>query len=188
MPNLSIRPLGGLDLHMPADFFTLFASGNSQQLVLSFVYSTELFKPTTIERMAKNLHSLLEAVAVSPQSRIWDLPMSVQQTEAPKDAVGDILAELGALGIRLSVDDGRLKVNAPKGALNDTLKAAIASHREEIITRLRTDRSQATRRPEASSCPADAAASPDSRAKALLVPGQDRPGPQRSERHSSVAV
>jgi hypothetical protein len=65
--------------------------------------------------------------------------MSVQQAEAPEDAVGDILAELGALGVRLSVENGRLRVNAPKGALNDTLKAGIVSHREEIITRLRTD-------------------------------------------------
>ena len=68
--------------------------------------------------------------------------MAVQQTEAPKDAVAGILVELGASGIRLSVDDGRLKVNAPKGALNDALKTAIASYREEIIARLRADRLQ----------------------------------------------
>ena len=142
LPNLSIRPLGGLDLHMPVDVFTLFASVNAQGLGLMFVYSTELFELATIERMATNLGRLLEAVAVSPQSRIWDLPMSVPQAEAPKDAVGDLLAKLGALGVRLSVEDGRLRVNAPKGALNDTLKAGIVSHREEIITRLRTDGSQ----------------------------------------------
>ena len=160
----------------------------SQQLHFAFMYSTELFKPATIERMAKDLRSLLESAAVAPQSRIWDLPMSAQQSEAPTDTVAGILAELGASGVRLSVDDGRLKVNAPKGALNDELKAAIASHRDEIIARLRADRAHGIPRPEASSCRADAAASPDSRAKAVLVPGQDRPGPQRSERHSSVTI
>ena len=92
--------------------------------------------------MAKDMHSLLESASVSAQTRIWDLPMAVQQTEAPKDAVAGILVELGASGIRLSVDDGRLKVNAPKGALNDALKTAIASYREEIIARLRADRLQ----------------------------------------------
>jgi amino acid adenylation domain-containing protein len=142
LPNLSIRPLGGLDVHMPTDVLMLFASESSQQLILSFFYSTELFKPSTIERMAKDMHSLLESASVSSQTRIWDLPMAAQQIEAPKDAVAGILAELGASGIRLSVDDGRLKVNAPKGALNDALKTAIASHREEIIARLRTARSQ----------------------------------------------
>jgi amino acid adenylation domain-containing protein len=142
LPNLSIRPLGGLDVHMPTDVLMLFASVSSQQLILSFFYSTELFKFTTIERMAKDMHSLLESASVSAQTRIWDLPMAVQQTEAPKDAVAGILVELGASGIRLSVDDGRLKVNAPKGALNDALKTAIASYREEIIARLRADRLQ----------------------------------------------
>ena len=139
LPNLSIRPLGGLALHMPVDLFTLFARVSERQLGLTFVYSTELFKPETIERMATDLHSLLEAAAVAPHSRIWDLPISAKHAEAPSDAVGDILAELGTLGVRLSVEDGRLKVNAPKGALNDNLKAGIASHREDIITRLRTD-------------------------------------------------
>ena len=128
------------DLHVPTDFFGVLASGSSQQLILTFVYSTELFKPATIERMAKDLRSLLEAAAISPQSRIWDLPMSAQQSEAPTDAVAGILAELEASSIRLSVDDGRLKVNAPKGALTDEQKAAIASHRDEIVARLRGER------------------------------------------------
>ena len=135
LPNLSIRPLGGIDTHMPLDSLFVFASGSGRELLLAFLYGTEMFKSATIERMATDLLRLLEAAAVSPQSRIWDFPMSVQQTEAPED----ILAELGALGVRLSVEDGRLKVNAPRGALSDTLKAGIASHREGIITRLRAD-------------------------------------------------
>ena len=140
LPNLSIRPLGGVDLHMPVDLFTVFATVSAQQLTLVFDYSAELFKPTTIERMAADLHRLLEAVATAPRSRLWDLPMSVQQIEAPADAAVDILAELHALGVKLSVEDGRLKVNAPKGALNEILKAGITSHREDIIARLRADR------------------------------------------------
>jgi amino acid adenylation domain-containing protein len=139
LPNLSIRPLGGLDLHMPVDLFTLFARVSVQQLDLMFVYSTELFKPATIKRMAADLQRLLEKIAVAPQSRIWDLPMSGPQAKVPEDAVGDILAELGALGVRLSVEDGRLKVNAPKGTLTDKLRAEVSTHRDGIITRLRED-------------------------------------------------
>ena len=144
LPDLSIRPLGGLDLHMPTEVLLLFASGNARQLILSFFYSTELFKPATIERMAKDLQGLLEAAAVSPQSRIWDLPMSAPQIDAPKDVVAGILAELDAAGVKVSVDDGRLKVNAPKGAVNDALKTAIASHRDEIVARLSANRSPAS--------------------------------------------
>ena len=146
LPNLSIRPLGGIDLHMPAEFFTVIASGSARRMDLSFVYSTELFKAETIERVATDLHGLLEAAAAAPNSRIWDLPMSAKQIEAPTDGIGDLLAQLGALGGRISVEDGRLKVNAPKGALNDHLKAGIASQRENIIARLHAD---APRGPEA---------------------------------------
>jgi len=143
LPNLSIRSLGGIDLHLPTDFLWVFASSSERELSLSFFYATELFELKTIQRMARDLCQLLESAAVSPQSRIWELPMSVQQTGVLKDAVGDILAELCALGIRSVVEDGRLKVNAPKGALTDALKTAIASHRDDIIARLRAESSHA---------------------------------------------
>ena len=48
LPGASIRPLGGLDLHMPVDFFTLFAALGGSSLQFIFVYSTELFKRETI--------------------------------------------------------------------------------------------------------------------------------------------
>jgi amino acid adenylation domain-containing protein len=144
LPDLSIRPLGGLDLHNPVDLLSLYASVNSGGLDLTFAYSSELFKPATIERMASDLCQLLGAAALAPQTRIWDLPVSAQPMEAPGDAVGSILADLEVLGVRLSIDDGRLKLNAPKGALSDSLKAAITTHREDIIERLRTEGSLAS--------------------------------------------
>jgi non-ribosomal peptide synthetase component F len=73
LPNLSIRPLGGLDLHMPVDFFTLFVAKSARQLRFTFVYGAELFEPATIERMARDFVHLLEAVAASPRSRIGEL-------------------------------------------------------------------------------------------------------------------
>ena len=59
LPGASIRPLGGLDLHMPVDFFTLFAALSGSSLQFTFVYSTELFKQETIERMAKDFRESL---------------------------------------------------------------------------------------------------------------------------------
>ena len=134
--GLSIRPLGGVDMHMPADVLTLFANELEGQLNLTFVYGAELFKLSTIERMATDLRSLLEGAALAPETRIWDLPMSAPQTTMVEDEVECILTELARRGVRVLVDDGRLKVNAPKGALSDALKAAIAAHRDEIINRL----------------------------------------------------
>ena len=143
LPDLSIRPLGGLDMHYPVDLLSLFAAENASRLDLMFAYSTELFKPATIERMARDLCQLLGAAALSPQTRIWDLPISAGKMETPPDPVGDILDDLATLGAKLSIEDGRLKINAPKGVLSDTLKRAIASHRENIIARLRTEGSHA---------------------------------------------
>ena len=51
--------------------------------------------------------------------------------------MGQLLGRLRALGLRLALEDGRLKVNAPKGALTDAIKATIAARREDIIRALR---------------------------------------------------
>jgi hypothetical protein len=91
LPNLSIQPLGAPpDLHNPVDVLWLFASPNGGQLDLRFTYSTELFKPATIERMASDLCQLLGAAARSPQTPIWDLPMSGQPIDPSADTAGDI--------------------------------------------------------------------------------------------------
>ncbi len=91
--------------------------------------------------------------------------------------------ELGALGVRLSVDDGRFKVNAPKGKLTDKLKAV--SHRIATVssTRLREDGPHGADDLKLRHVATNAAASPNGRPKALLVPGQDRSGSKRSECH-----
>jgi amino acid adenylation domain-containing protein len=135
LPDASIRPLGGLDLHMPVDLFTLFAAVSGSSLQMTFVYSTELFERETIERMADDLRNILAAAAASPQTRIKALPVN-----APGPGGGDrassLMARLTKLGVNLAVEDGRLKVNAPKGVLTDALKAALAEQRDAIIRSL----------------------------------------------------
>ena len=70
--------------------------------------------------------------------------MSAPPIDAPKDVVADILAELDAAGVKVSVEDGRLKVNGPKGALTEARKTAIASNRNEIVARMSAGRLQAS--------------------------------------------
>ena len=84
LPELSIRPLGGLDLHMPVDVFTLFATVSGENLELMYVYSTELFKPATIERMANDFKKIVECSVAAPDTRILDFPLSTSSTEKMK--------------------------------------------------------------------------------------------------------
>ena len=106
-----------------------------------YVYSTELFKPTTIERMASDLKTIVECAVAAPNTRILDFSLSTSATDNKEgsaalndnEPVEQLLAHLTALGLRLAVENGRLKVNAPKGALTDSIKAAIATRREDII-------------------------------------------------------
>ena len=81
LPDLSIRYLGGLDLHMPVDVLTLFAAVSGGNLELMYVYSTELFKPTTIERMASDLKTIVECAVAAPNTRILDFSLSTSATD-----------------------------------------------------------------------------------------------------------
>ena len=92
-----------------------------------YVYSTELFKPTTIERMASDLKTIVECAVAAPNTRILDFSLSTSATDNKEgsaalndnEPVEQLLAHLTALGLRLAVENGRLKVNAPKGALTE---------------------------------------------------------------------
>ena len=132
LPGASIRPLGGLDLHMPVDVFTLFAAVGRSELELTFVYSTELFKPETIERLGADFQDLLAAAASSPQTRLMALPVRGPE-RAGADRVDPLMRQLTELGVRLTVEDGHLRVNAPKGVITHSLKTALTEHRSEII-------------------------------------------------------
>ena len=50
-----------------------------------------------------------------------------------------MLQELDSKDIRLQLDGGKLRLNAPKGAVNDRLKELITSSRDALIARLQSD-------------------------------------------------
>ena len=78
LPELRISPIGGLDVHAVADGITLFVSESHEQLDLCYVYSSELFKAATIERMAGHFLSLLGGIVAKPDERLWALPLLPQ--------------------------------------------------------------------------------------------------------------
>jgi amino acid adenylation domain-containing protein len=55
-------------------------------------------------------------------------------------AISSLLEELESKDIRLQLDGDKLRLNAPKGAVDDQLKKLIASNREILIARLKSDR------------------------------------------------
>jgi amino acid adenylation domain-containing protein len=102
----------------------------------AFMYRSDVFEETTIRRFADHFLALLDAVTVDPAVALGTLPkLSV---EAPKlDAdVSLFLDQLAQRDIRLSLDGNRLRINAPRGALDNELKAKLAARRDDIIARL----------------------------------------------------
>src|SRR5262245_58634385 len=47
--------------------------------------------------------------------------------------VADLVSHLRNLDVRLSAEGGRLRVNAPKGVLTDSLRAQIAERKQELL-------------------------------------------------------
>ncbi len=52
------------------------------------------------------------------------------------DRTTSLLGELARRGVRVGVDGGKLQIQAPRGALSEELREALAAQREEILTRL----------------------------------------------------
>src|SRR5262245_58985262 len=58
-----------------------------------------------------------------------------------------LLSTLVERGIVMRADDGNLRVEAPRGALTDDLRAAIATHKPQLLARLASEESAIDRVP-----------------------------------------
>jgi amino acid adenylation domain-containing protein len=103
----------------------------------AFKYSTDLFDEATIRGLARDYVALLEAVDRQPDAPLGDIPEPALRGKAA-DRVDVLLEALRARDIHLVVDNGKLRVNAPKGALSDEVKATIAARRDAIMDHLRS--------------------------------------------------
>ena len=83
-------------------------------------------------RLDPNLEASPQPVAASKRPS-----ETASAVSARRDGKGQkltaLLAELESLDVRLHVDGEQLKVNSPKGALTDTLKAALKEHKAAIV-------------------------------------------------------
>lgn len=100
-------------------------------------YSTDLFDEATVRGFAADYLLLLKAIDADPDRALGTLPKPATGPAAPSAPVLALLAQLHDRDIRAFIDGERLRVNAPKGALTDELKALIAAHRDELTQALR---------------------------------------------------
>src|SRR5687767_10285783 len=60
----------------------------------------------------------------------------MKTSETGTDRIQALLTRLAGLDIKLSLETGQLRINAPAGALDDALKQALKQNREALIARL----------------------------------------------------
>ena len=110
-------------------------------------YDTDLFEPATIARWATDYVALVSSFLAQPETTLERLPKPANPTVQPAAAAA-LLTSLEQKDIRLTLDGERLKVNAPKGALDAAAKAQIAEHKAALVEALRArDRASRSRIP-----------------------------------------
>ncbi|MCW5623213.1 MAG: thioester reductase domain-containing protein [Burkholderiales bacterium] len=76
--------------------------------------------------------------------------------ESSTDALGALLDALHRLGVRLHLDDGQLRINAPRGTLNGELTERIKAQKPAIVALLQGGADPARRPSATAALPADA--------------------------------
>jgi amino acid adenylation domain-containing protein len=141
---------GGMRLqHFPLDqqegqfdlSLQVFDRGHS--LTAQFKYDANLYDRASIERLSEKYRALIANLLAVPATPVGALNL---ETAAKGDAadVGELndrpaqmlLEGLRKRDIRLVLDGGKLRVNAPKGALDEALKALISRRKQELISAL----------------------------------------------------
>ena len=100
-------------------------------------YATDLFEGATVRRLAAEWVALVEAAARDPGVALGALPGPARPGARAGEPAAALLERLRGQDVRVTLEGDRLRVNAPKGALTEDLKAAIAARRGELVEALR---------------------------------------------------
>ena len=125
----------------------------------AFTYRTDLFEETTIRRYAEEFLMLLDSLTSNQDAPLLNAPGPHGGDAAATDEIAVLLSQLGQRDIRLVLDGDRLRINAPRGALDAALKAAITDKRAAIVAHLQAaaDNAQLRRLPRTTRIPATSA-------------------------------
>lgn len=100
----------------------------------AFGYSDDVFDTATVEGLAQDYSAFVERLLTRP-SQALELTRESGPPE-PDAQLEDLLARLADADVQITVSDKRLKLNAPKGAINEDLRAEIVANREKLLARL----------------------------------------------------
>jgi amino acid adenylation domain-containing protein len=137
--TFALQPLvfqaGLLDLSVD-----IVASGTGMHFILK--YSLDVLTARAAADLAQQYAVMITSIVDGPEQALAQL-LGASNTAASDDArASALLRALAKRDISLALDGERLRVNAPKGALDEALRQSIAELRPAIIERLRTDGAQ----------------------------------------------
>ncbi len=98
-------------------------------------YRTDLFTEATVQRFAADYAALVDLLLAQPAAPTGSLTRPADP--GASDNLRLFIAGLQNRDIRVLLDGERLRINAPKGALDENTRAAIADRRDELIAFLR---------------------------------------------------
>ena len=91
---------------------------------------------STAERFAADYVRLLQEISTDPHIALGALTLPFG-TRSLDPAVIALIAELEARDVQMSLENDKLRLNAPKGALDDALKTRLSTHRDGLLAALR---------------------------------------------------
>src|SRR5262249_10250798 len=115
---------------------SIFLNENDGRITLGAEYNTDLFVASTVESMLNPLAAIFQAVVENVDVSVAAIGRLIPTLAKEEEAIEPLMQRLQNIGLRLSVESGRLKVNAPKGVMDESVKSVIAKRRDEIISLL----------------------------------------------------
>ena len=102
-----------------------------------FKYSLDVLTAAAAADVAGQYVAMVDALTIAPDQPLAKL-LNESNAQDPDEArAAALLDALGARDITLTLEGDRLRVNAPKGALDESARRAISAQRTAIIARLR---------------------------------------------------
>jgi amino acid adenylation domain-containing protein len=103
-----------------------------------FKYSTDLFEASTVQDFVANYIAIVDEFTADADRILGAVAETLANAEARTGDVSALLALLRKRDIQISLGEGdRLRVNAPKGAVDDGIRAEMTARRADIIAALR---------------------------------------------------
>jgi amino acid adenylation domain-containing protein len=110
-------------------------------------YSTDLFASATVQDFVASYIAIVDEFTADPGRPLGSVLDPRTDAEARPHDVSALLDLLQKRDIQVSLgDDDRLRVSAPKGALDDQMKAEMTARRAELIAALRSAKQPALSR------------------------------------------